>query len=168
MNGSARVLLLALGAALAASAVGCGTQPPRTSVRVDFWDATGTFAPVRPTAISLSWLDDYGFYFQDRTFAVPSGAGDYLGNVLVSAYDADAGPRRAFAFGLVGGSSTPVSIGWAVGEQSADEPELPMTIMLNALPASGVDPYDGDGDGVPDQVDNCPGLNNPDQSNKDC
>src|SRR5437870_1948210 len=91
-------------AALAAAAIiGCGGQAPRTSVRVDVFNATGAGAPPRPTTITLSWLDHYGFLFQDRLFPVAAGSASYLGNLQVGIYVADEGPRRAVVRGEVGG-----------------------------------------------------------------
>jgi hypothetical protein len=159
--------LAAAAAALPALGAGCGSQPPRTSARVDLWNQSDPPQPPRPASVHLWWLDDFGFLFSDRPFAIPPGTGDYLGNVLVGAYAADAGPRRAIARGVLD-SGDVVSEGWANGVESASEPQKPMEVKLKALPAGMPDPYDSDQDGVPDEVDNCPNKPNPDQKNGPC
>ena len=76
MNASAVALAM-----LAAAGCGGGAAP-RTTVRVDVFLDTGAAAPARPSTITISWLDVYGFLFQDRLFPVAAGTGNYLGNVL--------------------------------------------------------------------------------------
>jgi hypothetical protein len=159
VRGRSLALALAPGLALLA---GCGQQPPRTDLHVDIWNGDGTSALARPNALTLSWLDSFGFLVKDKSFAVPPGMQPYLGSVVVSVYTADLealGQRRVLVHGLVG--ATPVSEGWAMFEPG--QPEPPISITLQA----GADVDDADGDGIPDPIDNCP-QPNPDQQKGDC
>jgi hypothetical protein len=130
------------------------------------FNATGAGAPPRPTSITVSWLDRYGFLFQDRLFPVDPGSGSYLGNLQIGIYVADEGPRRAIVRGEVGGP--PISEGWGVSDGVAGQPPPPISITLQALPAGQPDPNDVDLDAVPDAVDNCPSVTNPQQNPNDC
>jgi len=153
--------VLAAGLALLA---GCGQQPPRTDLRVDIWNGDGTSALARPNALTLSWLDSFGFLVKDKSFAVPPGMQPYLGSVVVSVYTADLealGKRRVLVHGLA--AATPVSEGWATFEPKAGQPVPTISITLQP----GADLDDTDGDGIPDPIDNCPQAN-PDQQMGDC
>ena len=167
----------------ALGAAGCGEDPPRTALRVELWNGGGaaagdggaaavdggapaTAAAPRPTSVTLSWLDAYGFLLKDRPFAIADGTGAYLGDLLVGAYVADAGSRRAIVRGWRAGQA--ISVGWGSTSFAAGQPAPPVTVQLLPLQAGAPDPNDADHDDVPDAVDNCPGLPNADQTNQDC
>jgi hypothetical protein len=159
--GLAVTLALAMGA-------GCGSSPAETAVALDVYNDGGSAPAERPSEIAVSWLDDYGFLFQDRIFVVPPGDGSYLGNVMVRVFVADVGRRRALVRGRVAGAAAAVSEGWGVSEAGPGGSLPSIRIDLQALTAGVTDPNDADGDDVPDPIDNCPGLYNPKQSNLDC
>jgi hypothetical protein len=148
-----------------AVAAGCGEAPPTTEMRIDLWNGDGTAALERPATVTLTWFDEFGVLFKDRSFAVPAGPGTYLGSVIVRAFEADlARPmstRSAVARGQAGGVA--ISEGWGKLELGTGVAVPPLEITLQPLPASGPDPNDADGDGVPDPIDNCPSPN-PDQT----
>jgi hypothetical protein len=154
-------------AAVAGALAGCG-GPARTELSVDIFNDPNATEADRPATVTLSWLDDYGFLVKDRMFVVPAGTGSYLGNVVVRIFVVDYGRRRAIVRGQLqlGGQNT--SEGWGMGDHLLGDPEPPIPVMLHLLPAGAPDPYDADGDGVPDAVDNCLGLANPDQGPNDC
>jgi hypothetical protein len=157
-------LTLVVAAAVCLSA--CGAAPARQSLRVDIFNDAGATAAPRPTAVAVSWLDIYGYLFQDRVFAIPAGTGDYLGNVLVRMYVADVGLRRVIVRGQAGGQT--VSEGWGISDPEKGESERPVAVTLAPVPAGAADLDDGDKDHVPDPVDNCLGLANPMQLPGDC
>jgi hypothetical protein len=160
-------------AALAISLGGCGSgaTDADASILLSIWNGSGLPAdapPPRPGVVELNWLDDSGFLIRSRAVAIAAGTDDFLGSVLIGARDADAGNRRAFARAWAGAGGKALSEGWASGQLVAGVRERPLSMMLLALPDGTVDPYDQDGDQVPDAVDNCPTLANPDQLPGDC
>jgi hypothetical protein len=161
MSGSRRAPLVV--AATLALAAGCGGGPARTDLRVDIWNGGGTYMPTRPTTVTLSWLDNYGFLFKNRLFAVPPGTQGYLGSVDVRAYVADlTTARRALVRGQLDGRD--ISEGWGSFVPVDGQPNPPIEVNLQALSDDGTDPFDTDGDGIPDAIDNCPSIPNPDQT----
>jgi hypothetical protein len=169
---NARLLLGALASLLLVPACGAGSADAKTSVLLSIWNGGGADAgppPARPSVLDLNWLDDAGFLIRNRAIDVGAGTDDFLGSLLIDGSDApDAGSanRRVYARGLAGGKA--VSEGWGTGQMVPGVQERPLSMRMLVLPDTAMDPYDQDGDQVPDAVDRCPTLADPDQLPTDC
>ncbi len=119
-----------------------------TSVRVKLALADGAPAP---DALTVSVFDRFG----GVAYGVPLAArlpGDVL--ILLSR---DAGMARVVALGSAGGQ---LVVGGASATAISPGRESPMPLVLSATL-----PLDTDGDGVPDVIDDCPTVADPDQTN---
>jgi hypothetical protein len=147
-------LLLALGAAAFVLGAACGRGPvgdDQVTVHLELVPEAE-----RPEFLLLSWFDDRGIRFENQR--VPAAGqlppeGRRLGTVMVVLDPAGGSERRVVVRGLRGQS--------VVCEAAARIPlpaEKAVTINLRSGRRS-----DTDGDGVPDEIDNCPGIFNPAQ-----
>jgi hypothetical protein len=131
-----RNVRLALGLLLAA---GCGAVAP-AGLQVTVV-ADGEVP--RPTALSIAWLSDRGTLFQRDQIAVGTGA--TLASIFIQLDHADTSDRRI----LVHGTGPAPSIGAVRIPATASQA---VVVTLHArLP-------DGDGDGLPDVIDDCGGC----------
>ena len=127
-------------AALAACVTGCSSP---TTVRLDVTSADG----VAPGALSVSVYDPFRALVRDR----PGGA-TLPGTVVVELPDQPRALRIVVAGApLLGGTR----VDTVVGRQARAS-----VILSTTTP-------DGDGDGVPDDLDNCPTIANGDQADAD-
>jgi hypothetical protein len=142
---TARALVLGLVVAVA----GCTTAP--TSVRVRL-SAPATMVA---DSITLSVYDRAGRVLSNSPLGTTSKLpGDVL--VLISP---GAGEARALAVAWAGGA--------LVGEAAGRVPVLPGKESTLGLQLVSGALLDGDKDGVPDAIDNCPGVPNSDQASSD-
>jgi hypothetical protein len=108
-----------------------------------------------PDHVRVAVFDDRGIAFAATTFAVASGASRRLGTVVIFPQHKDAQALRIFAQGTR--DTMVVSQGTTVGRLIAGQ-QSPIQVTLSAAAAP-----DRDGDGVPDAIDNCPAVPNPQQ-----
>jgi hypothetical protein len=126
----------------------CDQAP--TSVRITLALDPALSAP--PAVVLLSVYDDSGRVINGANVA----AGAQLpGDVLVL-LSSGAGHARAVATGMA--SSRQTCAAWGTVDVTPGS-EVPLALTLSAAPF-----YDSDGDGVPDPIDNCPAVPNPDQA----
>jgi hypothetical protein len=143
--------------AAAVATAGCGPTPARsTSLYLTVEIASGA-AP--PDELRISVYGDQGALFADGRLpsigALQPQSATTLGTVTIY-LPATTGHARIDVRGLMGG------LAHLEGATEADvlrDRQLPVTVTLQgaALP-------DADGDGVPDQIDNCPASSNAGQS----
>ena len=140
---NARVVRLLCAAVAAACAAGCASP---TTLLVD---VTATDVPP-PAALSVSVYDAFGALalHQPARAALP-------GTLVVELPD-----RAAAIRVVVDGSGSSLAVGGARIDAVARRQVHAAVIVSSATP-------DGDGDGVPDELDNCPTLRNPDQADAD-
>jgi hypothetical protein len=139
---------LAALAALVSLGLACRTDWSKTGVFLDVGAEPGTFGPP-PEQLSITWLaEDHGL-FRDRVVPVRS-TGDLLATVYIDI--PEPGPtlqRRVVIRALMGGEV--VAAGTARLLVVPDEWKTYRVMLTNRfLP-------DMDGDGVPDEIDACPG-----------
>jgi hypothetical protein len=139
--------------ALAVSLLGCSSSVP-TSLLLTI-TAAGSPAP---DVVQVRTFESGGVGQAFTTFPVPTVAPDgRLGTVVI--YPAGQGPLRIQARGIrqsqvISQGTTRVDV--SAGRQAA------ATLALDTAPLP-----DGDGDGVPDDIDDCPAVANPDQKDSD-
>lgn len=126
---------------LLAVAVGCGGDRSGLTVTVV---AGGDVT--RPSALSVAWLSDRGTIFQREK--IPVGAGQTLASLFVELDRSDTSDRRLLVRGMGPGAST--SIG-AIRIRGASVGQTEVVTLRAMMP-------DGDGDGVPDVIDDCHGC----------
>jgi hypothetical protein len=145
MNRSSRLPL-----ALATLLLGCSSGVP-TSLLL-----TITAEAPAPDAVQVRTFDNGGRAQEFATFPVTASAGGSLGTVVIYA---GGGALRVQAQGLRQGAV--ISEGTARVELAAGRQTAAMLALL------GTPPADADGDGVPNDIDNCPGAANPGQEDAD-
>jgi hypothetical protein len=129
------------GLALLVVAAGCGGAPSGLTVTV----VAGSDV-ARPTALSVSWISDRGTLFQRDE--VPVAAGETLASIFIELDSSDGSDRRILVRGK--GPGTASSIG-AIRIRGAMANQV-ATVTLRPMMA------DGDGDGLPDVIDDCTGC----------
>jgi hypothetical protein len=144
--------LLLVMAALALA--GCRSVP--TSVLVTIADGTGAELPA---TVLVRVFDARTLAFESAALPVPAGANAVLGTVVIYPRAPDELHLRLDAVGVKGG--VVVSEGLANVLLSSSKQVASTVTLLAQRPA------DGDGDGVPDDIDNCPGARNPRQEDGD-
>lgn len=135
--------------ALALAALGAISCARSAALHIDVSETAGAPAPA---TLKLTVLDAHGRIVDGASLGDhPQLPGDVT--VLV-----DPGPIRAFILGKSDGGKGL----WAVGKVSVAigaDAEMAMQLVAGNAP-------DQDGDGVPDPVDNCPTVPNPDQASE--
>lgn len=144
-DGTSTVLVLA---ALAASCGGGGSGGTAVEVTVT------NGAAAMPAAVVLTVYDRHGTIAMRRRYPEPGSSLGFPLKASSPIRTAD-GFARAVATGLSSAGKV-VGNGWAEGSVQKGK-KTALAVLLTG-PAA-----DGDGDGVPDAVDNCPGVPNPDQ-----
>jgi len=131
----------------------CG-DPRETSVLVTVRNGPG--AP-SPDELRVSIYDDGGLLFHDEGFSLPAPTQriyPILGTIVAYPGLTDGIIRLGLR-----GHAAGVAVSHGSG-QVASAPGRQVAVTIELLPGRFVD---GDGDGVPDPIDNCPGAHNPDQ-----
>src|SRR5215813_13132561 len=140
-----RSRLLCLASLCLAASAGCGVG---TGVRMQI-SSTGN---VTADSIKLSVFDKKGRVINGAELGPTTKLpGDVM--VLLSP---DAGEARAVALAYKGGTRVGFAIG-RVAIEAGQEASLGLQIQPGAMP-------DRDGDDVPDTIDNCPNVSNPEQT----
>jgi hypothetical protein len=143
--------------ALASLAAACrGAVPASLELTV----ASGPDAPAA-ARLRVRVFDPYGVAHQDAQFAAPAPAADgSMGTVVIYPRAVDALSLRVQVQGLVDGAVVcegNVAVVLASGKQ------LAARLILRGPSRAP----DSDGDGVADQIDNCPAFPNPNQADSD-
>jgi hypothetical protein len=125
--------------------VGC-TQP--TTIRIDARLATGEVAPA---TLAVSVFDPHGARVSNHSL----GAAQLPGTLIIGGL-----PDNGETVRVVLAGSTPTELGWAL-VPTVGNAEVRAAIELSSKT------LDSDGDGVPDPVDDCPGVADPMQKDSD-
>jgi len=138
--------------ALVMASLGCSSEVPASLLLT----IVAPGAPA-PEAVSVRTFESGGPAQAFATFPVPAAGPDgNLGTVVI--YPSAPGSLRVQAQGLRQGKV--ISEGTARVEVGAGRQALATLTLIAALP-------DGDGDGVPDDIDDCPAVPNPGQQDGD-
>jgi hypothetical protein len=153
---SRRRLALPLALAIAASCRGTTQVPEPGAVLLDVKLASGAQTP---DEVRVSVYDDTGALWRDTRFPgegvlIPASPSD-LGTILIKP-GTTAGPLRIDLRGLLGGL--------LVDEATLTIPAASLSGATFDVALSAALPTDGDGDGVPDTIDDCPSVSDPDQT----